>query len=353
MIFLLPLIFISLNTSIAIAQEFFVETPWLKEDISCSSKSNCKSSTDCNCPIGPTGPTGRTGAQGPRGATGANGFLGPRGPVGIIGPTGITGSIGPTGPTGPSNTQTGPTGSTGQAGAIGPTGPSGTPGAIGSPGPDGPTGFTGFTGPMIPSNLTGPAGPAGITGPTGPAGATGANGGPTGPTGSVGAPGAIGPVGGATSGLEEYAYFTFLSTADIPGTLSIPFTAKVGTPNIALDPPSRIDISVTGDYYVSWMLYYTTNFGAGARADVGTFLRKNFTTQVGSNYAANQQISEGPLVLICLAGQGIYSFNQGDIFQINVANGLVSRDIKLRNSWDDGAPTFTGCAATLTIMKLN
>lgn len=342
--------------SLAYAETTFVETPWFLEEpeTSRSSRGNCKSSTDCNCPTGATGPTGHIGAQGPRGPRGATGEQGMRGGTGLTGPTGFTGPTGPEGVTGPSNAQTGATGPVGPNGPAGPTGPAGTPGVTGVQGPTGLTGQTGPAGPSIPSLITGPTGGTGLTGPTGPTGDTGANGGPTGATGPTGGQGAVGPVGPAAVGLDAYGYLTFNNTGPVPGGGTIPFDKFRGTSfNMGLSG-NQFFVALTGDYYVQWIVIYFSN--SLNPADIGTsFARISpSVVQLSEYFAVDQLVSV--LGIGELQGQGIFTLIPGETYGVRNAQANVSSTIELRTAWDtnqSAAANRTGSSVTLTIMKLD
>lgn len=247
---------LSLNASSDFISPSSISTPHL------SSRSNCKSPTDCNCPTGATGPIGPTGPQGRRGERGATGQIGPRGPTGLTGPTGPIGATGPKG-------QTGPTGQQGQGpqGPIGPTGPTGPSGIIltGPPGPRGPRGGS-ATGPIGP---TGPPGPVGPTGPfgsgtTGPIGPTG----PTGPQGLVGSQGPAGP--GAGFNNNGYAIDSFATTASYPQNSPIPFTGANNLTAQIINTNGVFTVLAEGDYLIECYVDVNNNGSAGPHT-IGIF----------------------------------------------------------------------------------
>lgn len=353
MTFFLTLFLIFLNTAAQISAEApLIETSWTSEELEISRRSNsgnCKSTSDCNCPIGPTGPVGRTGPQGPRGSQGMTGEEGPRGPTGLTGPRGITGPTGPAGPTGANNTFTGSQGPTGPTGAVGPTGPSGESGTTGPQGPTGNTGPTGPAGPTIPSSFTGPTGPDGVTGPTGPTGDAGLNGGPTGPTGPTGPQGPVGPAGTQQAGLDAYAYLTFNLPSIIPVGAVIAFQSIAGTANISLGF-GGFTVAQTGDYYVQWLMYYAPT---GNPSDVGTQL-VFIPTPVSGVFAARQAADPNGNVVMELQGQGIFTLNPGVVYSIQNVGINASRPIFLRTAWNNTVgETRTGSSVTLTIIKLD
>lgn len=346
------------NTIALIAEEAsMIETAWMPEEPEIisrrSSGGNCKSTSDCNCPIGPTGPVGRTGPQGPRGSQGMTGEEGPRGPTGLTGPTGITGPAGPKGPTGANNTFTGQQGPTGPTGAVGPTGPAGNPGATGPQGPSGDIGPTGPAGPTVPSSFTGPTGPDGVTGPTGPTGDAGLNGGPTGPTGPTGPQGPVGTAGSQQTGLDAYGYLASTLQGSFPPGQQIPFNTIESTPNIHIACLFNciFNVDLTGNYYVQWIAYYSPT---GSPSDVGTQLTTfPALTPISDIYAASQ--AAGSTIVMQLQGQGIFTLNPGTNYVIlNVNNAMASRTLNIRTVWNPTVgETRTGCSATLTIMKLD
>jgi hypothetical protein len=108
------------------------------------------------------------GVAGPKGEKGERGDPGPRGIEGL------KGEPGPAGPAGPKGA-TGPAGPVGRVGAVGPAGPMGLTGSAGPAGPAGPMGPTGSMGPVGPMGPMGPIGPMGPAGPKGDSGGAAAD----------------------------------------------------------------------------------------------------------------------------------------------------------------------------------